>query len=124
MAKRGAPLGNTNALKHGFYSRKFRSLELADLDALQVGLASEVAMLRVVTRRLFDYFSLVEEKGGQGKDACLKDLTSAMLALGVLATRISGLLRANQVLTGADNPIDGPLQIALQEFIQETKLSL
>ena len=32
--KRGAQPGNTNALKHGFYARAYRSGELNDLDAM------------------------------------------------------------------------------------------
>ncbi len=30
--RRVAPIGNTNALKHGFYSRAFREIDCTDLD--------------------------------------------------------------------------------------------
>jgi hypothetical protein len=36
--KRGAPPGNQNALKHGFYSRRFRNLEMGDLDVVTADL--------------------------------------------------------------------------------------
>jgi hypothetical protein len=40
---RGAQPGNTNALKHGFYSKRFSQLELTDLEtALGDGLGDEV----------------------------------------------------------------------------------
>lgn len=33
--KRGGQLGNLNALKHGFYSRQFKGMELDDLELLK-----------------------------------------------------------------------------------------
>ena len=51
-----AMLGNRNALKHGFYARKMIPLELSDLDtALGDGLTDEIALLRVIIRRVFDF---------------------------------------------------------------------
>jgi ribosomal 50S subunit-associated protein YjgA (DUF615 family) len=49
---RGAPRGNLNALKHGYYSRAFRQLERADLDNLDETLKSEINALRVIGRRI------------------------------------------------------------------------
>jgi len=46
--RRGGQPGNVNAVKHGFYSRRFRELEAEDLDAaLQNGLGDEIDMMRV-----------------------------------------------------------------------------
>lgn len=50
----GAPRGNTNAFKHGFYSSRYRSSEVAALLTLPEGLAEEIALLRVCIRRIFD----------------------------------------------------------------------
>jgi len=58
---RGAQPGNLNALRHGFYSRYFRSIELADLDQLSAGLESEIAMLRVQTRRFLEVLETAGE---------------------------------------------------------------
>jgi hypothetical protein len=53
--RRDAPPGNLNAIKHGFYSRGFRTMDIKDLDAmLENGLESEISMLRVSTRRLLE----------------------------------------------------------------------
>ncbi len=52
--RRGAPIGNTNAFKHGFYSSRFQSSELAALLTLPEGLTEEIALLRVCIRRIFD----------------------------------------------------------------------
>ncbi len=51
--RRGAPTGNTNALKHGFYSRAFREIDCTDLDRVHFsGLQDEITMLRVFIRRV------------------------------------------------------------------------
>jgi hypothetical protein len=48
----GAPKGNTNALKHGFYSRAFRKAEQTDLSTLDFSsLEYEIQLLRVFIRR-------------------------------------------------------------------------
>ena len=53
----GAPPGNTNALKHGFYRPTIREDEYADLltYAEQFDLADELAITRVRLRRLMTY---------------------------------------------------------------------
>ena len=53
-AKLGDSQGNWNALKHGYYSKRFNPLELKDLDTvLTDGLQDEIALLRVIIRRVF-----------------------------------------------------------------------
>lgn len=53
----GAPLGNKNALKHGFYSLQLTKEETADLMALaaEVNIEEELAICRVMLRRLMEY---------------------------------------------------------------------
>jgi hypothetical protein len=93
-----APAGNTNALKHGFYARSFKSRELADLDILmeagdQTNLIDEIAMLRVTMRRCLEMANGID------------DIETAIKWLGVLgatATRIAGLLRTQKIL-GSDS---------------------
>ena len=55
--RHGAPLGNTNAVKHGFYRPTIRQYEYADLltYAEQFDLADELAITRVRLRRLMTY---------------------------------------------------------------------
>ena len=51
--KRGAPRGNQNAYKHGFYSAVFRQHELENLDENSPqDLADEIGLMRVATSRL------------------------------------------------------------------------
>lgn len=91
--KRGAQPGNLNAYKHGFYSRRFRAIELSDLSTvLTDDLDDEIALLRVIMRRVFDFADSDAES--------LDDWSMALSTLGAAATRLAGLLRTQQVITG------------------------
>jgi hypothetical protein len=62
--KGGAPIGNRNALKHGFYSRKFSAKEIHDLNLNSAEVDDEVKLLRVYVRRLAeqaDSFTSLEQ---------------------------------------------------------------
>jgi len=114
--QRGAQPGNTNALKHGFYSRLFRQLEHSDLEtAFDSGLEDEISMLRVATRRFFDMAN-----GCENPDQAAKTLS----VLGLAATRLASLLRAQrQVSTSQRNQTLESLHQALLEVHQEMGLS-
>lgn len=51
--KRGAPIGNQNAVKHGFYSAAFKKEEQFEFDiaAGMEGIAEEIALLRFETKK-------------------------------------------------------------------------
>ena len=51
--KRGAPFGNSNALRHGFYSRHFNSAENAGLDSdIKCEFIDEINIARINVLRL------------------------------------------------------------------------
>ena len=53
--KRGGQPGNTNALKHGFYTKNFSLAECQGLEATkEIVLADEITLLRVLIRRFSD----------------------------------------------------------------------
>jgi len=56
MGKRGAPKGNRNARKHGFYSRALTEAEKIELEeAAEVeGIDQEIALLRIKLRELVE----------------------------------------------------------------------
>ena len=58
MAKRGAPRGNQNARKHGFYSRALTEAAKVDLDeaSLVEGIDQEIAFLRVKLKELAERY--------------------------------------------------------------------
>jgi hypothetical protein len=99
--RRGAPPGNLNALKHGFYSRQFRKLETADLDTmLEEGLESEINLLRIVTRRVFDMAASI---------ATLEEGYALLSVLSDASVRLASILRTQSILNGKpyeDNPWD------------------
>lgn len=112
--KRGGQPGNLNALKHGFYSRQFRHLELEDLRSLlSPGLVDEVAMLRVMTRRVLELADGIDEV----------DAAAGVLAsLGGACSRLANLLRTEKFLTGsADGGTARAISQALNEVMQELK---
>jgi len=54
MAKRGAPKGNQNARKHGFYSRALTEAEKLEMEEASYveGIDDEIALLRIKLRDL------------------------------------------------------------------------
>ena len=98
MSPRGAPKGNTNALKHGFYSRQFRKTETDDLAALtEAGLselASEISLLRVTISRTLNQAGQAEHTDEP------PDWIAYLSAMGLAATRIATLLKTQKILEG------------------------
>ena len=92
-----APPGNTNALKHGFYSRRFRRGEIHDLELLLEpgsgqSLADEIAILRVTMRRTMELADDIQD---------VETAVRYLNVLGASATRIAALLRTEKLLRGA-----------------------
>jgi len=56
MGKRGAPKGNQNARKHGFYSRALTEAEKVELEEASYveGVDQEIALLRIKLRELVE----------------------------------------------------------------------
>jgi uncharacterized protein YjcR len=99
IRKRGAPSGNWNAFKHGFYSKRFRPLEIQDLDtALGDGLEDEIALLRVIIRRVFEY---ADDDDKQTLDQWSRTLNT----LGAASTRLAALIRTQQVVSGGGSSV-------------------
>jgi len=57
MAKRGAPKGNQNARKHGFYTRALTEAEKVELEeaSLVEGIDQEIAFLRMKLKELAEH---------------------------------------------------------------------
>jgi hypothetical protein len=92
----GGQPGNLNAFKHGFYAKKYRPLELSDLEAVHAeGLLDEISLLRVVIRRVFNYFDDLDEPDTDTYFQFSNTLGSACI-------RLAGLIRTN-MLSGGDH---------------------
>ncbi len=112
--KRGGQPDNTNAIIHGFYSTRFKNGEIGDLEvALTGGLTDEIAMLRVITRRLFDL---------AGAELDPDKLTQTVSTLGAAASRLAGLMRNQQLIQGQGASSMDVLSEALKEVSDELRL--
>jgi hypothetical protein len=111
--KRGAQPDNLNAIKHGFYSRHFADLELADLDETSTNLQDEIEMLRVITRRVLTL-------AGDMQD--IDTAVSVLGALGAAATRLAGLIRTQKLLGADQSDTTAALQAALSSVVTELTL--
>lgn len=95
---RGAPPGNTNAVKHGFYSRRLRKRDLQDLDALPLNsLLEEVAILRVFIRKVIEYTK---------EQPDFLTTLAILRAVSLASDSISRLLRT-QIILQSDSQSDG-----------------
>lgn len=115
--RRGGQPNNTNALKHGFYSRQFRQIDLADLDAVSASLDDEITLLRVFMRRLLEASQDQEETE-------IEDLRQTLSIIGSTSTKIATLLRTQAILTGGhQDDAKQAISQALAEVIQEMNLT-
>ena len=109
MAKRGAPKGNQNARKHGFYSHALSEAEQVKLEQARgiEGIDEEIALLRVKFREVIEKepdrldlhmeaantiarlvrtrYNISKEQKKSLKEAIAKVLTEVAIPLGVKA---------------------------------------
>jgi len=82
--KRGAPRGNKNALKHGFYARNFTYQEIADIDDRKpISVTDEINLIRIFMRRVIASFDASNSSQQDLLDTfralCLGNMTLARL---------------------------------------------
>jgi hypothetical protein len=89
-AQPGAPRGNQNARKHGFYSRIYTEEDLADIAsvAATADLSDEIALLRVFIRR-------VAVEGVETMQA-----PELLSAISRACGRLTQMLKAQRVISG------------------------
>ena len=110
--KPGGQPGNVNAWKHGFYSRRFKALELCDLEAMITNhLDDEIALLRVMIRRVFEAADSEAETLGEWEHA--------LGTLGAAATRLANLIKVQQITSGKSQNIEDLLAEAIGEAAHE-----
>jgi hypothetical protein len=110
---RGAPKGNLNALKHGFYSRLFHTSEASDLTESQSNnLEHEIKLLRVMIRRTMEMADGIDD---------LREATRVLGALGAAAGRLAALLQAQRSLTEGHTQLADEISIAIQQVNAELR---
>jgi hypothetical protein len=110
---RGAPRGNLNALKNGFYSRLFHASETSYLDQDHpTTLEHEITLLRVMMRRTMELADGVDDLG---------EATRVLDALGAAANRLASLLRAQKNLDDSHSQLVDEISVAIQQVNQELR---
>jgi hypothetical protein len=99
--KRGAPLGNLNAFKHGFYSGRFSPAERRSLDEqASPDLVDEIALVRVAVSRFLASLEM---------DDAPRDLQSELAILRTInlgALSINGLVRTRLMLAASGTSLN------------------
>jgi hypothetical protein len=106
-------LRRSSRLKHGFYSRQFRSAELQDLEALELKLEDEIAAARVAGRRMLE---LSEEASDPAQSI------RALAAFSRHLVHIASLMRTHAALTGNSNQTAQAITAAIQAVAREFNL--
>jgi hypothetical protein len=116
--KRGGQPGNTNALKHGFYTNNFSLAERQGLESInQIVLADEIALLRVLIRR----FS-AQILASQG--VSLNESAQHLAVISEAMLRLASLLRTNHMLGGSETgSLTQELCLSLSEIYKEMGLN-
>ena len=113
IANAGPPKGSRNALKHGFYSRQFESIEIADLQVVTASLEDEIAGLRVAGRRMLEHTSQIENP------------TAAVQALnhyGNQMMRVARMLQIKSQLANTKSDVAATIFQAITEVLKEKRL--
>jgi hypothetical protein len=94
--RRGGQPGNTNAFKHGFYTKNFSLAERRGLEATEgVVLGDEIGLLRVLIRRFAEQI-----KGSQG--VSLNETCQHLSVISEAMVRLASLLRTDRMLGGSE----------------------
>ena len=117
--KRGGQPGNTNAFKHGFYTKNFSLAERRGLQATKgIVLGDEIALLRVLIRRFAEQIQASQVLGRfcECHAQHLAVVSEAML-------RLASLLRTDHMLGGAQSSaFIKQLNLVLKEISDESAL--
>ncbi|MEN8173885.1 MAG: hypothetical protein ABFS03_13520 [Chloroflexota bacterium] len=113
--KRGAPLGNTNALQHGYYSPRFRKGDLQSLSSLEdhLDVTSEIKVLRVAIDRLA---VMLDSQPDMPQTI---GLCSTMTHV---ASRLGHLIKLQKIIDAERSNIDPMFREVLLEFAEEHDL--
>ena len=108
---RGAPKGNFNALKHGFYTRRLRKHDLSGVESTEPsGLIEEIAIIRVFTRRLIE--SIHPESDAY-------ELAEILRALCLASSTITRIVKTQFLITSAGSGIDDEIAEAIKQVNAE-----
>lgn len=97
---------------HGFYSSHFNRQELAEVSKLTSSLDEEIAMLRVISRRVFEFAS-------ENEPGSLQEWTKVLIVLGSLTSRIASLLKQSSTMENNQDDKNKTISQAIAEVVRE-----
>jgi hypothetical protein len=110
---RGGQLGNANALKHGFYTRRFKEKDISGVEQINVkDLAEEVALIRILARRLVEASS---------PSADLYELAGVLRAVCLASTTITRVIKTHALLSSASPNYQEEIEFAIQQVNRELR---
>ncbi len=105
--RRGAPIGNFNGFKHGFYSTRTEKRPSSTDDAtILKSLADEIALIRLFTQRLVESCQ---------PSADHSQLTETLRILCLASTTITRILRVHYLITDTEEIQDQDIKAAMLE---------
>jgi hypothetical protein len=109
--RRGAPLGNSNALKLDFSSRRKKKSHLSTNDSTDLkSLLDQIALIHVFTRRLAESCNPA---------ANLNELVDTLRILCLASSTISRILRVNYLISGGETDLDREIEEAIRHVSAE-----
>jgi hypothetical protein len=113
--RRGAPRGNRNAFKHGFYARPVNPAGSQDLPASTIlGLQDEIDMLRACMRGAIEIFPTLTNP---------QDSLNLLRAIALLSTCLNRLIRTHALVTGPTDKIQQDFKNAIASVLAELEES-
>ena len=111
--RRGAPKGNFNALKHGFYTRRLRQHDLTGVEATEPsGLIEEIALIRVFTRRLIESIH---------PESDVYELADILRALCLASSTITRIVKTQFIITSTGPGMDDEIAVAIKRVNDELR---
>lgn len=125
--KPGGQPGNKNALRHGFYAKRFTEDEKKRLDGQEpTDLQAEIALLRVCLDRLYEQLEMdpiyLENKDGGQSDIRDDHYLKQLNTLGIMTQSLSTLTRTHHLIHGKSGNVIDAIQQALEELRLEMGL--
>lgn len=109
--RRGAPPGNSNAVKHGFYTRRLKHSHLDGVESTDSsGLIEEIALIRVFTRRLIESIDF---------DGDPFTLAEILRTLCLASSTISRIIRTQFLLASSGTTLGNDIDEAIRQINDE-----
>ncbi len=109
----GGQLGNLNALKHGFYTRRIHKHDLLGTeDASSINLAEEIALIRIFTRKIVDSSRNLDD---------LYELAGVLRMLCLASVSITRIIKAQALLNNDDSDLHEAIDEAIRRVNHELR---